>query len=191
MANPPQMTAQVLTGDGQKVVDNGQLVLQPYGSGGTPMMVRTFGITFATASLSSGVTIYTPAVGDVIYDIGIGISTAFDGTTPKLDVGTFNGGNNGLFKTLAQNAVDGTKVYADATSNAGLGVPNAALWLSTAIVQGNSASLSSLASNEIVVSAANPLLVVASQTGAKGGTAITSTHGIATIYVMTSTPISF
>ena len=191
MAAAPVVPATISTSDGSKVVESALITYQPAGSGATPLMIRSFGITFATASLNTGVTIYTPAVGDVIYDVGIGISTAFDGTTPKLDVGTFNGGNNGLFKTLAQNPVDGTKVYADAASNAGLGVPNSALWLSTAIVAGNSASLSTLQSNEIVVSAANPLLVVASQTGAKSGTAITSTHGVATIYVMTATPITF
>lgn len=191
MANPPIMPAEMFTQDGQKVVENGQIQYQPTGTGATPMMIRSFAITYQTAGLASGVTIYTPAVGDVIYDVAVAVTTAFNGTTPKLDVGTFNGGTDGLFKNLATAAVDGTKVYADVTHNAGLGTPNSALWLSTAIVQGNSASLSTLKSNEIVVSAANPLLVVASQDGTKGGTAITSSAGAATILVLCATPISF
>lgn len=157
----------------------------------SPLQILSYPFTYQTAGLASGATIYTPAVGDVIYDIGVVITTAFNGTTPKLDVGTFNGGNNGLFDELATAPVDGTKVYADVTNNAGLGTPNSALWLSTAIVQGNSASLSSLKSNEIRVSAANPLLLVASQSGAKGGTAITSTQGAGAVLVITGTPLSF
>ena len=182
---PTTYPATFQDGSGLQRLDGSLLITG--NAGVTPLNVLSFPFTFATAGLASGVTLYTPSIGDIIYDIGVVITTAFDGTTPKIDVGTFNGGNNGLFDELATAPIDATKVYADVTNNAGLGTPNSALWLSTAIVQGNSASLSSLKSNEIRVSAANPVLLVASQSGAKGGTAITSTHGVGTVYVITAT----
>src|SRR5512146_201439 len=52
---------------------------------------RSFAFTFQTAGLAAGVAVYTPAIGDVIYDVGIAVTTAFDGTTPKLDIGSFSG----------------------------------------------------------------------------------------------------
>lgn len=191
MANAPVVPAEMIDSGGTKILENGTLQFQPNGSGATPLLLRSFGITFATAGLASGVTIYTPAVGDVIYDIGVGITTAFDGTTPKLDVGTFNGGTDGLFKNLATAAVDGTKVYADVTHNAGLGTPNSVLWLNDAVASHASAGTAAFNPPIMIVSAANPLLVVASQDGTKGGTAITSTHGVASIFVLSATPISF
>lgn len=151
-----------------------------------PVGYRVFPFTFATAGLASGVTIWTPTVGDFILDIGVVITTAFDGTTPKIDVGTFNGGNVGVFAEIGGAAVDGTKVYADVTDNAGLAVANSHLWLSSAVIAANSAGIASLPSWQLNVSAANPVLLVASQNGQKGGTAITSTHGVASVVIVQS-----
>ena len=148
--------------------------------------VQSFPITFATAGLAAGVALYTPAVGDVILDVGVVITTAFDGTTPKIDVGTFNGGNVGLFGELTAGAIDATKVYADVTDNAGLAVANAALWLSAAVITVGTAGTAAIHSWQLRCSAANPVLVVASQNGQKGGTAISSTHGVASIVVVSA-----
>lgn len=143
-----------------------------------------FPFTYQTAGLAAGVTIYTPTVGTIIEDIGVVITTAFNGTTPKIDIGTFNGGNNGLFDELATAPVDATKVYADVTNNAGLASANSALWLSAAVVSHGITGSSAISSPQLRVSAANPILLVASQSGAKGGTAITSTQGAGTIYIV-------
>lgn len=148
--------------------------------------VQSFPITFATASLNAGVTLYTPAVGDIILDIGVVITTAFNGTTPKIDVGTFNGGNVGLFGEITAGALDATKVYADVTDNAGLAQANSFLWLSAAVIAHASASEATLPAWQLRVSAANPILVVASQNGQKSGTAITSNAGVAQIVVVSA-----
>ena len=149
--------------------------------------VYSYAITFSTSGLASGVTLYTPAVGDIILDVGVVITTAFDGTTPKLDVGTFTG-NTGLFDQLAGAAVDGTKVYADVTDNTGFGIANSHLWLSSAVISVGTAGTAAINSWQGRISAANPLKVVASQNGQKGGTAITSTHGAAQIIVVAASP---
>lgn len=153
-----------------------------------PTFTRAYAFTYTTNGLSSGVTIYTPAVGDIITDIGVAITTAFDGTTPKLDVGTFNGGNVGLFGELAGAAVDGTKVYGAVTDNAGISSANDALWLSSAVISVGAAGTAAISSWQLLVTAANPILLVASQSGQKGGTAIDSTAGAGTVYITTCTP---
>lgn len=157
----------------------------------SPQHLRSFAFSHSTASLAAGVPIYTPAVGDVIYDIGICVTTAFNGTTPFLDVGTFNGGNVGLFAELAGAAVDGTKLYAGVTDNAGLSVPNTAPWLQSAVGSAGALGGAAYNSTPIIVTAANPLLLVASQDGQKGGTATGATLGSGTVYVFTGQALSF
>ncbi len=157
----------------------------------TPLTLRSFAFSHSTAALAAGVTVYTPDVGDVIYDIGICLSTAFNGTTPLLDVGTFNGGNVGLFGELAGAGVDGTKLYAAATDNAGLTVPNTASWLQAATGSVGAAAGAAYNSTPIIVTTANPILLVASQNGQKGGTATGATAGVGTVYMLTGQPLSF
>ena len=177
-----------LSQDGGLVVRSGEL--QYPAGGATPQHVRSYAFTYTTAGLATGVTIYTPTVGEVIYDIGVCITTAFDGTTPKLDVGTFTG-NDGLFKTVAGAVLDGTKLYAAVTSNAGLTVPNAAQWLQAATGSAGAAAGAAYVSAHMIVTVANPIKLVASQSGAKGGTAINSTVGAGTVYVLLGQPLSF
>lgn len=150
--------------------------------------VRSFAATFATNGLTAGVVVYTPAIGDVIYDIGIAIPTAFDGTTPKADVGTFNGGNNGLFDVLAGATVDLTAADAAVTTNAGLSNATATTWLSAAIGSVGAAGGAAYLPGVLTVTAANPLLLVVSQSGAKGDTATGASAGALTVYIVTSSP---
>lgn len=154
----------------------------------SPVYIKHYSFDYTTSGLAAGVTVHTPAVGDLILDIGVVITTAFNGTTPKLDIGTFNGGNVGLFGEVGGAAVDGTKLYADVTDNAGLGIANSHLWLSSAVIAANSAGIASLPSWQLYCSAANPILLVASQNGQKGGTAITSTAGAATVVIAAVSP---
>lgn len=152
--------------------------------------LRSFAFSHSTAGLAAGVTVYTPAIGDVILDVGVAITTAFDGTTPKLDVGTFSG-TAGLFATLGGGVIDGTKLYAAVTDNTGLTSPNTPLWLSTSVGSAGAAGSAAYNSSQLIVTAANPLLLVASQDGAKGGTAIDSTVGEGLVYVLAATPLAF
>jgi hypothetical protein len=147
-----------------------------------------FPFTHSTAGLTSGVPIYTPAIGDVIYDVLISVPVAFNGTTPFADVGTFNGGNDGLFLELAGVAVDLTAADTGIADNTGLSgniysLLGGALWASSS-PPGNGPFT-------IFVTAANPLLLVVSQTGAKGGTATGATAGSGAVYVLAATPQAF
>jgi hypothetical protein len=149
--------------------------------------VYSYAFTYQTAGLTTGVTLYTPAVGDLILDAGVVITTAFNGTTPEIDVGSFTG-NTGLFEQLAGDAVDGSKVYADVTDNTGVAVANNPLWLSSAVISVGSAGTAAINSWQARISAANPLKFVCTQTGQKGGGAIGGTAGAATIVIVAVSP---
>lgn len=157
-----------------------------------PAVIRgPFPFVFNTAGLTAGVPIYTPAVGDVITDIWVSIATAFNGTTPKADVGTFSGGNNGLFKVLGPDVIDLTAADAAVTTNAGLVASAGDNLLSAAAISVGSVGTSAVLPWFLRVTVANPLLLVVSQSGAKGGTATGATAGAGNVYVVTATPQSF
>lgn len=156
----------------------------------TPALLRgPFPFSFATASLTAGVHIFTPNIGDVIYDVGIEIVTAFNGTTPLGDVGTFSGGNDGLFAIQAGVALDLTAADAAVTDNAGLSSPQTPSWLQAAVGSVGAAAGAAYLPTPLYVTAANPILLVISETGAKGGTATGATAGAGNVYVLTSTPV--
>ena len=144
----------------------------------SPIYCVTYYFDFSTSGATTGVTLYTPSVGDVIYDIAISVGTAFDGTTPLADVGTFNGGNVGLFGELTTGAVDLTAANTAVTGNAGI-----------AHFGTNSLKIGAYASTAKIgllkVTAANPLLLVFSQNGQKGGTATGSTVGSGHVTILT------
>lgn len=142
------------------------------------------------AALAAGVPLLTPAIGDVILDAWFEIDAAFDGTTPHADLGTFDGGNDGLFG-LISNTVDLTKADAAFAENAGLlrGAVHVPHSLSASEV--TNAVLGTQASTRwpLAVTVANPLLLVASQDGLKGGTALDSTVGAGKVFVLMATPL--
>src|ERR1700739_4114370 len=136
MATGATYPAEILTADGSKITENGEIQFlsstnQPAVAPNT-LYIKVFTLAYNAASFAAGISLYIPAVGDVIYDVGLGITTAFNGTTPKLDVGGFSG-TTGFFKQLAGNPADATKVYAGITNNTGFSSPNSALWLQAAV----------------------------------------------------------
>lgn len=167
---------------------NGNERLGGFISPGPLFLLGPFPFTFATNGLTAGVPLFTPAVGDVIYDIGVSIPVAFSGTTPFADVGTFNGGTEGVFQTLTGDPIDLTAADADVTNNAGLSQPTALSWFSANVISHASAGGSAFTPWEITVSAANPLLLVVSQDGTKGGAATGATAGAGAVYVLTASP---
>ena len=152
----------------------------------SPMAVRQFAFTYQTTGLGTGYTLWTPAAGDVIYDIGIVITTAFNGTTPKLDVGSFSR-HTGLFKQLAGNPVDGTKLYAAVTDNSAVKSSNSGLWLSTAIISVGTAGTAAIHDPQLLIASASAIQLVATQDGTNNGTAINSTAGAGSVFVVYST----
>lgn len=153
-----------------------------------PFALLRFPFTFASSGLTTGRTLAQLSIGAVIYDIGIQVPIAFNGTTPLADIGTFNGGNVGLFAELAGGAVDLTAADAAVTDNAGLSNPTGPTWLSAAIGSVGAAAGAAFLPPELYVTAANPLLLVVSQTGQKSGTATGATAGTGVVYVKAATP---
>ncbi len=153
-----------------------------------PILLHSKAFAFGTAGLNTGLTIYTPAIGDVIYDCGVFITTAFNGTTPKADIGTFSGGNDGFFKTLATAVVDITAVDDAVASNAGIQSSATGRWLQAAVGSIGADAGAAYVDSQLRVTAANPILIVANQTGAKSGTAVGGTTGAGIAYVLAGTP---
>jgi len=159
------------------------------GGGGSQTVVRgPLSFAFNTAGLANGVTVYTPTVNDLLLDAWIEIDTAFDGTTPKGDIGTFVGTTSGLFASVSA-LVDIS--HAD-VETAGTGVrvnlvTSAAMSLVMAPLVFGSAARPAPAR----FTATNPLLLVVSQDGTKGGAAIGGTAGAGRLYIVTATPVAF
>jgi hypothetical protein len=156
------------------------------------VVIRSFDFDYTQglAALAAGVPLFTPVVGSQIENITVRVTTAWNGTTPKFDIGTFSGGNTGLWAQLGQGAVDLTSADAAVTNNAGLATnagTNSASLLLSAVSVGILASAGAGAAVPrklpIQITAANPLLLVVSQNGQKSGTATTSTTGAATVTV--------
>ena len=153
--------------------------------------VAFLAFAFNTAGLTAGVTLFTPAVGDILLDAWIEVDTAFDGTTPLADVGTFVGTNNGLFATCAASGLPVDLSVADSETGGTGYLWNAATSFANLPLGGM--AFGNSGSNRVApgkFSAANPLKLVVSQTGAKGGTAIGGAAGAARVYVVTATPVS-
>lgn len=125
------------------------------GGGGGPsnvLLIRKFPIAYNTAGILNGATLYTPASGDVVYDIWFQTDTAWNGLTPQADVGTFSGGGSGrgLAAALTNGAMafDMTKADADFFLRDNTGIK---------IAFNNTRTLSGLLQNFANVNAASPL----------------------------------
>ncbi len=162
--------------------------VEPVSNASGSTLIHSKAFAFGTTGLNTGLTIYTPAVGDIIYDVGMFITTAFNGTTPSADIGTFSGGNDGLFKVLAGAVVDITAVDAAVTTNAGLQSSATARWLQAAVGSIGADAGAAYLDAQLRVTTANPILIVGSQSGAKSGTAIGGTTGAGIAYVVAGTP---
>jgi hypothetical protein len=152
-------------------------------------LLGPYHFTFATPGLTTGVALVTLPVGAVIYDVGVEVVTAFDGTTPKADVGTFSS-THGLFDELAAAAViDLSSADAAVTSNTGLSSATTASWLSTAIGSAGAAGGAAYLPALLYVTAVSTLSLVVSQDGSQGGTAIGGAAGVGNVFVLCATPI--
>lgn len=151
-------------------------------------LLGPFNFDFSTAGLTTGVKLCRLPVGAVIYDVGIAISVTFDGTTPLADVGSFVGGNVGLFGELAGAAVDLTSDDSGVTDNTDLFQSNGPNWLAAAVGSVGAAGGATYLPAPLTVSAVSTLMLAVSQNGQKGGTAVGSTAGAGAVYVLAATP---
>jgi len=177
------------------------------GSGNT--IVRKFPFAFNDAGLAAGLAIYTPTVGDILLDCWVQVDTAWDGTTPFCDVGTFVGANTGIFRIIGAPAPLGLSVadtvYPGFGEKIGVAGPSAvqgivaatmaqlleATGAGTPFPLSVVAALTSLLGVARVLPAllgAGPIKVCVSQDGTAGGTDPGSTVGSGVVYLVTATP---
>lgn len=143
-------------------------------------VVRSFVFDFATADILTGAALYTPTVGDVLLDAWIEIDVAWDGTTPRGDIGLF---------------AETTGFYAEMSSFVDMTLADASD--ATGVLDVGPATLAELTGQSgpgarrvvpAVFTTVNPVMVCVSQTAAPDGADPGSTTGSAKLYLVTATP---
>jgi hypothetical protein len=135
---------------------------------GANILRGPFAINYNTADLAAGIDFYTPTPGDVLVSAAVITNTAFDGTTPTLDIGcdVSNGDVGVLDKAGGPTDLSSAPLVA--------GNQNVAVWY----------PLNAVFADD------SPLQVWASQDGTKDGTAIGGTEGVASLWITTATPVA-
>lgn len=156
---------------------------------GAARVLGPFPFAFDTPNIEDGVTIWTPAVGDILLDAWISVLTAFDGSTPMGDIGTFTEGQ--AFGMLASNNAAADLSSADVSSG---GLDRAILSQGGGDVNG----VYQVTLAEITYSsyrqlpgkfvAAAPVKVVVSQDGEIGGDSVGGSAGAGAVYLIVATP---
>lgn len=176
------------------------------GGSGSPV-VRKFAFAFNTANILTGASLYTPTIGDVLLDAWVLIDTAWNGTTPRGDVGLFLPDADGFFHVLDPTMVILMDDPGDTVSN-GLFQSAGATTISAAMTVVNMAQYMlevngagpgfKLASDPAGIgpsiwpgrfATTDPIKVVVSQDGTPTGADPGSTQGSATLYLITATPV--
>jgi len=151
-------------------------------------LLGPYTITSATNGLTTGAPLVTLPIGAIIYDIGVAITVGFNGTTPKIDIGTFSG-THGLFNELAGSVIELTDPLVAVTENDGLETNgDSESWLQAAVASIGADAGNAFFPPAIYVSAISTLVAVVSQDGTKGGSATGATTGTALVYVLAATP---
>jgi hypothetical protein len=160
---------------------------------GSPV-VRAFSFAFDTADLETGLTVWTPAVGDVLLDAWFHVSTSFDGTTPFADLNV-DGEEWGLFDNYLPVAVpvDGTRHWLALSQAAAIYGARAALWVpdiaDTPYTSGQLTQPQQIPGGHFQrFATTDPLKVWVSQDGSNTGDPVGGTQGAATLYFVTVTP---
>ena len=147
------------------------------------LITRKFPFAYNLAGLNTGVALYTPVNGEVLYDAWIGVKTAWDGTGPLGDINIANVGSFGnWFGAAYNNALYYDMAGAD-SANSGFGP------LHNFSLAGMGAA-SGIRGVPIPLQAANPVGVQVSQAaGLLNGVSPGSTVGNAVLYLVLATPI--
>ena len=148
-----------------------------------------------------GAALYTPTIGDILLNAWIEIDTAWDGTTPLGDFGTFTGGNPqgflawGAAGPVNMLSADHLGVWDDGMAGDLLGQHGTASHLASDMLTNYLSSFAAVGSgapNARAVPAkfvaAHPIRVCVSQDGTNTGADPGSTQGAATLYLVTATP---
>lgn len=155
---------------------------------GTPI-IRKFPFAFDTPGLLTGHTVYTPRVGDVLLDAWIEVDTAWDGTTPLCDIGTFVGGPDGVLGSIGAATIwplDQLTWGPNASWGHGISAPVHNGFDSVSQAQLQTPNIMAVPAT---IAVANPIKVVVSQDGTNTGGDPGSAQGSAVLYLVTATPL--
>jgi hypothetical protein len=151
--------------------------------GGQPWTLVRFAFAYNTTNIRNGVTAYTPTVGQILYNAWIQVLVAFNGTTPKADISQFTGAlapsglwqqaSAGFDPLTAAQSIDSAG-GGPAGPGLGAGSPEGSLLVQNAL--------------PAVFTTTDPLLLVLSQDGNKGGAAVGGTTGSAVLHLLLLTP---
>ncbi len=157
------------------------------GGGGGGATVLKFPFAYNTANILTGHTVYTPTVGDVLLDAWVEILTAWNGTTPKGDVGTFAGFDapSGWFAVDGSGAIDMTGADTNNMDDLNSQVGSPTSLLSDSVNQGGTQGRQVPAK----FIATNPIKVCVSQNGTNTGANPSPSQGSAVLYLMIATPV--
>jgi hypothetical protein len=168
------------------------------GGGATAGAARVLGpfpFAFDDVGLNDGIAFYTPTVGDILLDAWIEVTEAFDGTTPLADIGAVNGETGGLFAgdwgpievgqqdDLINLNYLGRYQIQDASSHV-----VGALSAQNSYYDPNNEVETYIRVTPGKFVNADPLKIVVSQDGSKGGTAVGGTAGAGAVYLVVATP---
>lgn len=155
------------------------------GSGSQAGLVRCESTPFAydTPGLVDGITVYAPAVGDLLIDAWIDVITAWNGTTPTADMSQFTGAlaPHGLW--YYSGAMPDLTVVRTVDQGGGPTIHAGGGGSDTNLARGGGGDRipSTFVTDD-------PLLLVVSQDGAKGGASPGASQGSAIAHVLIVTP---
>lgn len=151
-------------------------------------IIRPFSFAYNTANLTSGVTVYTPTVGDLLLDAWVEVDTAWNGSNPNFDFGTFTTNTSGLFANTSS-IINLSNADETINNNAGLLTGNGQTDLMQRVI--SAATVSGGGFTRVLplkFTANNPIKIVVSQNGAIGGASPGASQGSAVLYLVTATP---
>lgn len=138
-------------------------------------IVHRFQFNHSDSNLHSGTAVYTPAAGDVLLDMWLEVSVAWNGTTPKFEVGDFVFGNVGWLSTIG-GVIDLTAANTGGTGTVSLlSLPGA-----------SHTNLRQILPSKFTTT--DPIKICVSQDGTTVGGATGATAGSAYLYFVTATP---
>lgn len=164
---------------------------------GTPI-VRAFPFAYNTPGILTGAALYTPAVDDVLVEAWLSIKTAWNGTTPRGDFGSFTGGFGILNGTAtgpwdmtnADVATAGTGYLFGGNTFASGTLPTIPVSQSTIQNPVGTVNPTFFRVTPGEFTAANPIKVCVSQDGTNTGANPGATQGAAVLYLVTATPVA-
>lgn len=141
-----------------------------------------FVVNYNDVGLNNGIAFYTPTVGDVLVNARIVVDAAFDGTTPRADIGP------GPFGYFGSDAGSGPPPVS-ASDDTARGISVRDDGDPTGLIE--SAALATYTMGLSPFTSAVPVKAWVSQDGQAGGLAVGGTTGILRVYVVTATPRPF